>query len=97
MRSVLVRYKTRDDKAGENEALIRAVFDELRAAAPTGLRYGAFKLEDGSSFVHVATIDTNDGSNPLLGLDSFKRFQADLGERCVEGPDVTDLFAVGGY
>jgi len=94
---VLVRYKVRDDKAAENEALVHGVFDELREKKPPGLRYGTFRLEDGSSFVHLAMIDTPDGSNPLRALESFKRFQADIDERCVEGPDVTELVAVDGY
>jgi hypothetical protein len=97
MKIVLVRYKTGEDKAGENEELIHAVFDELRDSAPAGFDYGTFRLADGSSFVHLAMIDTPDGSNPLLTLDSFKRFQDGLGERCVETPVATELFAVDGY
>jgi hypothetical protein len=97
MKTVLVRYKTRDDKAGENEDLIHAVFDELRGSVPVGFRYGTFKLADGSTFVHLAMIDTADGSNPLVTLDSFKRFQHGLPERCVEPPVATDLFQVDEY
>ncbi|HMD02550.1 MAG TPA: hypothetical protein VKG44_06235 [Candidatus Baltobacteraceae bacterium] len=97
MKTVLVRYKTHAEKAGENETLIHAVFDELRASAPAGLRYGAFKLADGTSFVHFATIDTADGSNPLVELPSFKRFQENLSERCAEEPALTELSAVDGY
>ena len=97
MKTVLVRYTTRDDKAAENEALIHGVFDELRGKAPQGLRYTTFKLADGSSFVHLATLDTADGSNPLLTLDSFKRFQQGLRERCVEPPVAVDLFPVDAY
>jgi len=97
MKTVFVRYKTHDDKAGENEALIHAVFDELRSSAPAGLRYRAFKLADGSSFVHLAMIDTADGNNPLSALASFKRFQQGLRERCVEMPVATDLLPVDGY
>lgn len=94
MKTVLVRYQTHADKATENEALIHAVFDELRASAPTGLRYTTFTLADGVSFVHLATIDTADGSNPLVSLDSFKRFQLGLPERCAEPPVATDLVLV---
>ena len=71
--------------------------DELRAGAPAGLDYGTFRHADGSSFVHLAVIDTPDGSNPLVSLGSFKHFQEDLGERCVDGPSPEDLVAVDGY
>jgi hypothetical protein len=97
MKTVLVRYKTSDDKANENEALIRAVFDELRAARLAGIRYACYKLQDGVSFVHLATIDTPDGSNPLPNLDSFKRFQQNLRARCIEVPVAVDLSPVDAY
>ena len=97
MNAVLVRYKTREDKAAENEELIHAVFDELRGVAPAGVRYATYKLDDGVSFVHLATIDTADGSNPLLALQSFGRFQQDLDQRCVEAPEPARLIPVDGY
>jgi hypothetical protein len=97
LKAVLVRYKTHDGKAAENEALIHAVFDELRDTAPAGVRYAAFKLEDGVSFVHLAIVDTADGSNPLPALKSFERFQQDLSERCVEQPKPTSLIPVDRY
>jgi hypothetical protein len=97
LKTVLVRYKTHDDKAAENEALIHAVFDELRDTAPAGIRYATFKLDDGSSFVHLAIIDTVDGSNPLSSLASFARFQEDIDERCVEGPTPASLVPIDAY
>ena len=97
MTIVLARYTTHPDKATANEDLIHAVFDELRRSSPAGLRYSAFKLADGPSFVHLAIIDTADGSNPLVTMDSFKRFQNGLRERCVEPPVVTDLLPVESY
>ncbi len=97
MKTILVRYKTFDDKASENEALVQAVFGELRTAGIAGIRYQCFKARDGVSFVHLATIDTPDGSNPLPGLDSFKRFQGGLRERCVEAPMAVELDSVDTY
>jgi hypothetical protein len=97
MKTVLVRYTARDDKTAENEALIRAVFDELRSSAPAGLHYNAFRVADTSSFVHLATIDTADGSNPLVKLEAFKHFTRALGERCTEVPVAIDLVCVDGY
>jgi hypothetical protein len=98
MRTALVRYKVRDTQAAEaNEALVHAVYDELRASAPVGLRYGTFKLDDGTSFVHLAVIDTADGSNPLVTMDSFRRFQQGLPERCLEPPVAVELTPVDAY
>ena len=54
MRQVMVRYKVKPDRVEENEALVRAVYEELAAPRPPGCRYATFRLEDGVSFVHVA-------------------------------------------
>ena len=97
MRNVLVRYKIRDDVIGAHEALIRGVFDELRSTAPAGLRYRVHKLADGTSYVHQAEIDTADARNPLAAMESFKRFQQGLDERCVEPPVAVDLNPVESY
>jgi hypothetical protein len=96
MKTVMVRYKTSEGQAEANVALVHAVFDELRARAPGGIRYATYRLADGVSFVHIATLDGED-HNPLTGLPSFKAFQKDLKDRCVEPPVVTELFAVDAY
>jgi hypothetical protein len=93
----MVRYKVKPELAQENERLVRAVYAELEHSAPAGLRYATFKLEDGVSFVHLASIETDDGHNPLRDMDAFKRFQANAGERQDEPAVTTDLREIGSY
>jgi hypothetical protein len=57
MRTVMVRYKTKEGQAATNEALIHAVFDELRSREPGGLNYASYRLADGATFVHIAMLD----------------------------------------
>jgi hypothetical protein len=95
-KTIMVRYRTAEMHAGANEALVRAVFDELRARAPVGLRYASYLLADGVTFVHIATLETPD-ENPLVLLPSFKAFQKELKDRCVEPPVITELSAVDSY
>ncbi|HSG17889.1 MAG TPA: hypothetical protein VLE70_16425 [Anaerolineae bacterium] len=97
MKRVLVRYKVKTDRAAENEAYINKVFEELARTTPAGIRYATFKLEDGVSFVHLASIETEDGSNPLGETAAFKAFQAEIGDRCVEPPVAVDLNEIGSY
>jgi hypothetical protein len=92
----MVRYKTSEPHADTNAALVRAVFDELRARTPKGIRYATYRLADGVSFVHIATLDTAD-DNPLTTMPAFKAFQKQLGERCVEAPVLTELPALDSY
>jgi hypothetical protein len=94
---VHVRYRVAPDRAAENEALVRAVYEELARLRPPGLRYTTHVLEDGVTFVHQAVVDTPDGTSPLPGLPAFQRFQEGIRERCVEPPQVDRLRTVGSY
>jgi hypothetical protein len=97
MTMIMVRYKTKPDRAGENVRYIEQVFEELEKNRPAGLRYASFKLEDGVSLVHIASVETADGSNPLLQTAAFKSFVAGIKDRCEEPPVATDLTAIGSY
>lgn len=97
MKRVMVRYKVKADRAGENETFIKAVFEQLRRESPAGLRYASFKQPDGVSFVHIASIETTDGSNPLGELAAFKAFIAEIKARCDEPPVAVELDEVGSY
>jgi len=98
MKTVLVRYKVKPEAAAENEDLIRKVFAQLARDKPAGLRYQAFKLDDGVSFVHIASSDA-DGpqANPLPKLEAFQNFLADLKGRCAEQPMTTQTHPIGAY
>jgi hypothetical protein len=96
MKTIMVQYKTSAAQSSANETLVRAVFDELRAHAPGGFRYACYRLADGVSFVHIATLDSPD-ENPLIALPAFKAFQKEHKERCVEPPLFTELLAIDSY
>ena len=95
MRQVMVRYKVKPERVADNERLVRAVYDELKALDPDGFHYATFKLEDGVSFMHLAFSEGERA--PLPDLEAFGRFQEDIGERCDEPPVVTRLGEVGSF
>ena len=97
MKRVMVRYKVKADKAAENEEFIKRVFEELQKTNPNGLRYASFKLEDGVSFVHIASIETDNEENPLSQSSAFKSFQENIKDRCEEPPVAVDLTTIGSY
>ena len=94
MKRVMVRYKVKPEAVVENEALVRAVYEELRETQPAGMRYATFQLDDGASFVHI---NFSDGGSSLNELASFRAFQEGIAERCEEQPQVSDLFEIGSY
>jgi len=97
MSKVMIRYTVKPECAQENERLIRAVYGELERSAPAGLRYATFRLDDGVSFVHVASHETEDGHNPLREVKAFQEFQKDVAERCAEPPVSSQLHEVGSF
>ena len=97
MSVVVVRYRTHPDRSDENAALVEQVFAELAATQPAGLRYATFRLADGESFVHVAEVSTDDGTNPLAAVAAFAEFQRGIPDRMMEGPVVADATVVGSY
>jgi len=96
MKHVMVRYRVKPDRAAENEELVRAVYAELHRTQPDGFRYATYQLDDGVSFVHVAT-QTADAPSPLTGLDAFQLFQKDIADRCEDQPALTELREIGSY
>jgi hypothetical protein len=97
MGQVVVRYKVKPDRVGENERLVERVYAELAERDPGGLRYATLRLADGVSFVHVASIETADGSNPLTGIGAFAEFTRDIADRCDEPPVALDASVIGSY
>lgn len=93
--TVVVRYRTTEDRAEENRRLVEAVFAELAAEEPGGLQYITLRLADGVSFVHVALIEGDD--NPLTRSAAFAEFQRAIAERCAEPPAVSEATVVGRY
>lgn len=57
----------------------------------------SFKLDDGVSFVHLASIETADGNNPLAESTAFQAFQAEIRDRFDELPAAVDLNEIGSY
>jgi hypothetical protein len=94
MKRTLVRYRTKPERAEENERLIGKVFQALQEASPDGVRYLALKLDDGT-FLHF--VETVDGTSPIPGLAAFQAFLSGIKERCIDPPRSGDVAIVGNY
>ena len=96
MRRTVVRYRTKPEMADRNAELIAAVFAELKAGQPQGLRYLSLRLED-DTFIHVVESAADDGASALPKLASFAAFQNGIRERCAEPPLAKGAAIVGNY
>jgi hypothetical protein len=96
MKRTLVRYRAKPEQVQENERLIENVFQELYAKSPSGVRYLALKLGDGT-FVHFSIAESSDAGNPIVALEAFQSFQSGVKERCIEPPQFGDVTIIGNY
>jgi hypothetical protein len=94
-KTMIVQYRTAEDRTDENAELVRAVYAQLADEHPTGVAYTALRLDDGVSYVHIVELDAE--QNPIPDLDSFARFQAGIADRCVDGPTPSGATVVGSY
>jgi hypothetical protein len=97
-KTTVVQYRTKPDRAEENQRLIDAVFADLAEREPEGFTYKVFRLDDGVSFIHIF-IEHDDVDNPqsLQEIPAFQTFVADIGDRCEVAPVASGASIVGGF
>ncbi|MET0664042.1 MAG: hypothetical protein ABW008_00645, partial [Acidimicrobiales bacterium] len=86
MTTTVVRYEAKPDRADENQRLVEAVFEDLRARTPKGFDYQVQRLDDGVSFVHLVVEHDVARSDSLQDVPAFQEFVADIADRCEEPP-----------
>ena len=97
MKTIVVRYQAKPERADENQQLIEAVFAELDERKPEGFTYKVFRLDDGVSFIHVVVEHDSDEADSLQALPAFQAFVADIADRCDVPPVAAEATIVGGY
>lgn len=97
MKTIVVRYQTKPQRADENQQLIEAVFADLEERQPEGFTYKVFRLEDGVSFIHMVIEHDVEDPDALQAVPAFQAFVADIAERCDVPPVATGATIVGGY
>lgn len=97
MKSIVVRYQAKPDRADENQQLIEAVFADLDARQPEGFTYKVFRLDDAVSFIHVVIEHDVEAPDSLQDVPAFQAFVADIADRCDEPPVASGATVVGRY
>jgi hypothetical protein len=95
--TIVVRYRTKPERAEENQQLVERVFAELDELHATGFAYASFRLEDGVSFVHVVVEEDGAVSVSLADVPAFQKFQAGIADRCEEQPVAMGATVVGAH
>jgi hypothetical protein len=97
MKTIVVRYETKAERADENQQLIEAVFADLDKHQPEGFTYKVFRLDDGVTFVHVMIEHDIDHRESLQDVPAFQAFVAAIDDRCDIAPVAIGATIVGGF
>ena len=75
---VRVQYTARPEYVAKNKENIGKVMTDLRKINNSGIKYGAYLLEDEKTFMHFTLFENEEAYKVLNGLESFRQFQSEL-------------------
>lgn len=78
MKIVRVQYTIKPSFVNRNRENIAAVVAELKTLNHPGIKYGAWLLPDGKTFMHFDQFDSEQSHLVLQDLASFKKFAEEL-------------------
>ena len=78
MKIVRVQYTTRLEYAPTNQENIRQIVNELKSLNHPGIKYSAYLLPDGKTFMHFDQLENEEAHQFLQSLESFKKFADEL-------------------
>ena len=78
MKVVRVQYTTRPEFASVNQQNIAAIVEELKLLNHPGIKYTAWLLPDGKTFMHFDQLESEEAHQALQELPSFKKFANEL-------------------
>lgn len=96
MSAVKVQYTVKESYVETNKANIQRVMADLKEINNPDIKYSAFQLDDGNSFVHFVIRANDDAQKTLSNLASFKAFQQQLRESEPEVPPQAEALTLVG-
>lgn len=93
MKVVRVQYTTRQEFAPVNQQNIMAIVEELKLINHPDIKYTAWLLPDGKTFMHFDQLASEEAHQFLQGLPSFKKFAEELWASDLEVEPQLDLLS----
>jgi hypothetical protein len=84
MKIVRVQYTTTPEYAPANKENIRQIVNELKSINQPGIKYSAYLLQDGKTFMHFDQLENEEAHQFLQSLESFKKFADELSNSKLE-------------
>jgi hypothetical protein len=96
MKIVRVQYTTRPEFVARNIENIQAIVNELKKINHPGIKYSTYLLPDGKTFMHFDLLENEDAHQLVIGLESFKKFDAELWASKLEAEPKLELITLVG-
>jgi len=94
MKIVRVQYTTTQEYAATNKENIKQVADELKKLNHPGIKYSAYLLPDGKTFMHFDLLENEEAHQVVTSLESFKKFSAELWASGLEAEPKLELLTL---
>ena len=94
MKVVRVQYTTRAEFAATNQRNIADIVAELKTLDHPGIKYTAWLLPDGKTFMHFDQLENEEAHLTLQNLASFKKFAEELHSSQLEAEPKLDLLSL---
>jgi hypothetical protein len=93
MKVVRVQYTTSGEFAPINQSNIAAIVHELKTLDHPGIKYSAWLLPDGKTFMHFDQFENEAAHLALQELGSFKKFADELHASRLEAEPKLELLS----
>ena len=90
----LARYRIKADKQDEMVSVVEEFVKTVKENEPNTLRYTAYRLEDGVSFVHIMYFKDEEAEQQHQGANYVKKFTELLNPNCVDEPEFVKIVPV---
>ena len=94
MKIVKVQYTTKQEFAATNKENIINVANEVRMLNNPGVKYSAYLLPDGKTFMHLDHFESEEAHRVLTELESFKKFADELDASTLEVEPKLELLSL---
>ena len=94
MKIVRVQYTTTPEFAAVNQQNIAGIVEELKTLNHPGVKYTAWMLPDGKTFMHFDQLENEEAHLFLQDLASFKKFAEELDASGLEVEPKLDILSL---
>ena len=91
MISVKVTYTVKPDFVEQNKANIKIFLEDFKQLNPSDFKYEVFLCDDGITFLHLSSYNNEAIQNHILNVPSFKNFQKERDESCLNNSHKFEL------